>query len=178
MLDQIWAINQKSKSSDGLGAYQLEACLALHLLQTRTLSDFGQDQSSVSVLEDSQLSDHHWHHSLCCQWKPAVLDQFQRSFAVFCLCWMLHQNYDLGPACHEVHRASHALHHLAWDDPVGNITVFWDLEGAKHGNVEMPASDDGERLRRRKVRSSRQERYSFLNIINFTFPALMLLALT
>ena len=66
---------------------------------------------------------------------------------------MLHQHDHLGRRSNEIHGPSHALHHLSRDDPVSDVSLSIHLHGAKHGYVQMPASDHGETLAARKKTS-------------------------
>ena len=52
----------------------------------------------------------------------------------------------LARAVDEVHRAAHALDHLARDHPVGQVAARRDLHGAEHGEVDVAAADHGEGL--------------------------------
>ena len=47
-------------------------------------------------------------------------------------------------AGHQVHRAAHALDHLAGDHPVGEVALLGDLHGAEDGEIDVAAADHGE----------------------------------
>ena len=48
----------------------------------------------------------------------------------------------------EVHRAAHALDHLAGDHPVGEVARLGDLHRAEDGEVDVAAADHREASRR------------------------------
>ena len=50
---------------------------------------------------------------------------------------VLHQHDDPPRAVHEVHRAAHALDHLAGDHPVGDVPARGDLHGAEDRDVDL-----------------------------------------
>ncbi len=51
-------------------------------------------------------------------------------------------------ACDQVHRAAHALDHLAGDHPVGDVAFLADFHGTKNGEVDVAATNHSETLRR------------------------------
>src|SRR5689334_17764353 len=57
---------------------------------------------------------------------------------------MLHHDDDLLDARDEVHRAAHALDHLARHHPVREVALLADLHAAEHGEVDVPAADHRE----------------------------------
>ena len=61
---------------------------------------------------------------------------------------VLHHHDDALDAGDEVHRAAHALDHLAGDHPVGEIAVLGDLHRAEDGEVDVAAADHREGIRR------------------------------
>ena len=66
-----------------------------------------------------------------------------------------HDDHALGRR-DQIHRAAHALDHLAGDHPVGEIAVLRDLHRAQDGAVDVAAADHGERLGRREIGAARQ----------------------
>ena len=54
-------------------------------------------------------------------------------------------------AGHEIHRAAHALHHLARDHPVGEVAVLGHFHGAQDGQVDVAAADHGEAVGRAEI---------------------------
>ena len=56
----------------------------------------------------------------------------------------------------QVHRAAHALDHLAGDHPVGEVAVRGHLHRAQDRAVDVAAADHRERLGRREVGAARQ----------------------
>jgi hypothetical protein len=57
---------------------------------------------------------------------------------------VFHQDDDALDARHQVHRAAHALDHLAGDHPVGQVAFFADLHRAQDGQVDLAAADHRE----------------------------------
>ena len=57
---------------------------------------------------------------------------------------VFHDADDLLDGRDQVHRAAHALDHLAWDHPVGDVAICRDFHRAKHGQDDMLAMDHGE----------------------------------
>src|SRR5947208_3649834 len=64
---------------------------------------------------------------------------------------MLHDNNDALDAGDEVHRAAHALHHLAGDHPVGEIAVLRHLHRAEDREIDMPAAHHAEGVGRGEI---------------------------
>ena len=46
---------------------------------------------------------------------------------------VFHQHHHAAHTGDQVHRAAHALDHLAWNHPVGQITLLRHLHGAQNG---------------------------------------------
>src|SRR3546814_15859494 len=59
-----------------------------------------------------------------------------------------HHHDDALHARDQVHRAAHALDHLARHGPVGQVAIAGNLNGAQYGKVDMPAADHGEAVGR------------------------------
>ena len=57
---------------------------------------------------------------------------------------VLHHDDDPLDAGDQVHRAAHALDHLAGDHPVGEVAVLGDLHGAQDGEIDVSTSNHGE----------------------------------
>ena len=57
---------------------------------------------------------------------------------------VLHQHDHALDAGHQVHRAAHALDHLAGDHPVGEVALLADLHGAEDREVDLAAADHRE----------------------------------
>ncbi len=57
---------------------------------------------------------------------------------------MFHHHHDALDAGDEVHRAAHALDHLAGDHPVGEIAVLRHLHRAEDREIDMAAADHAE----------------------------------
>ena len=67
----------------------------------------------------------------------------------------------------EIHRAAHALDHLARDHPVGEVALLADLHRAEDGEVDVPAADHREAL------GAREDGASPGSIVTVSLPALM-----
>ena len=57
---------------------------------------------------------------------------------------VLHGDDDLLGAGKQVLGAAHAGHHLAGDDPVGQVALLVHLQGAQDGGVDVAAADQAE----------------------------------
>ena len=65
-------------------------------------------------------------------------------------------------AGHQVHRAAHALDHLAGNHPVGEAARFVHLQRAEDGQVDVPAAHHRERLGAVEIGAARQLGDGFL----------------
>src|ERR1019366_9477667 len=90
-------------------------------------------------VEHGQVSDHHIDHAGTGERQVAFVQQLWRVLG-----GVLHDHHHLLDAGDEIHGATHALHHLAGDHPVGEVAVLGHLHGAEQRNVDMPAADHGE----------------------------------
>ena len=59
---------------------------------------------------------------------------------------VLHRDDDLLGSGDEIHRAAHALDHLAGNHPVGEVAFLVHLQRAEHGQVDVPAAHHRERV--------------------------------
>ena len=69
---------------------------------------------------------------------------------------MLHHHNDLLNTRDQVHRATHALDHLAGDHPICDVAPFRNFHRAQYGQVNMPAPDHREGLRAVEISALRQ----------------------
>ena len=83
------------------------------------------------------------------QRQRAMMQQLRLAFG-----GMLHHDDDALDAGDEVHRAAHALDHLAGDHPVGEVAVLRHLHRAENGEIDMAAADHREDCRRGEDSSS------------------------
>ena len=60
---------------------------------------------------------------------------------------MLHRDYHFASTTDQVHSASHSFYHLAWDDPVCQVSCLRYLETSEYTDIHMSASDHAERGR-------------------------------
>ena len=75
---------------------------------------------------------------------------------------MLHQHDHALDTGHQIHRAAHALDHLARNHPVGQVTAGGDLHGTQNRQVDLAAANHGKRLVRAKNRRTRQGGHGLL----------------
>ncbi len=71
---------------------------------------------------------------------------------------VLHRDDDPLGAGDEIHRAAHALDHLAGDHPVGEVALLVDLQRAEHGEIDVAAAHHRERIGAAEVGSTRAAR--------------------
>src|SRR6267154_3462696 len=64
---------------------------------------------------------------------------------------VFHGDEDALGAGDEIHGAAHAFQHFAGDGPVGEGSLFIDLQRAENGEVDVAATNHGERIGGRKV---------------------------
>jgi hypothetical protein len=89
--------------------------------------------------EDAKIGDHHVDHAGAGERQRAAMQELG-----VVLGRVLHHHDDFLDAADQVHRAAHALNHLAGDHPVGEVAVLGHLHGSQDGNVDMAAADHGE----------------------------------
>ena len=75
---------------------------------------------------------------------------------------VLHQHDHAAHARHQVHRAAHALDHLARDHPVREVAFFADLHRAEDREVDLAAADHAEAVRAREDARAGQRRHRLL----------------
>jgi hypothetical protein len=75
---------------------------------------------------------------------------------------VLHHHHHALGAGDEIHRAAHALDHLAGDHPVREIAVLAHLHRAEDGEVDVAAADHREALGAVEERSAGQHRDGLL----------------
>ena len=90
-------------------------------------------------LEDAEVGDDHVDDARAGQRQRAALEQLGAVLGD-----VLHDHDDALDARDQIHRAAHALHHLAGDHPVGEVAVLGDLHGAEDRQVDVAAADHGE----------------------------------
>jgi hypothetical protein len=95
------------------------------------------------AIKDAEVGDQSVHHAHARQGQRALGQDLEVFGAVLLLGHMLHQHDDALDASHQVHRAAHALDHLAGDHPVGQVAVLADLHGTQDGQVDLAAADHG-----------------------------------
>ncbi|GCC44544.1 hypothetical protein chiPu_0028512, partial [Chiloscyllium punctatum] len=123
--------------------------LGLDLVERDAVGELDQRHAILAVLVDGEhreVGHDHVDHALAGQRQIALLEQLG---AV--LRGMLHHDDDALDAGDEVHGATHALHHLAGDHPVGEVAVLRHLHGAEDRQVDMAAAHHAERLGRGEI---------------------------
>ena len=106
----------------------------------------------VGALEHGEVGHDHVHHVAARQRQGAFGDEL----GIAVLGDMLHHHDDLLHPGDQVHRAAHALHHLARDHPIGDVPPFGDFHRTQHGQVDMAAADHGEAGRAVEIGRMRQ----------------------
>jgi Zn-finger nucleic acid-binding protein len=96
-------------------------------------------------LEHAELGDDHVHAALAREGSEHCLTSLGVPLG-----GVLHGDDDALHARDEVHRAAHALDHLAGDHPVGEVALLGDLHRAQDAQVDVPAADHREARRRRR----------------------------
>ena len=76
---------------------------------------------------------------------------FFRIFGLIVAGGVFHGDVDALGAGDEVHGAAHALKHFAGDGPIGESSLFVDLQRAEDGEVDVAAANHGERIGGRKI---------------------------
>eukprot|EP01025_Chloroclados_australasicus_P040009 TRINITY_DN4164_c1_g1_i6.p1 TRINITY_DN4164_c1_g1~~TRINITY_DN4164_c1_g1_i6.p1 ORF type:complete len:316 (+),score=45.89 TRINITY_DN4164_c1_g1_i6:256-1203(+) len=129
---------------DGVRDEDFGLGLGLDLVDRHAGGHFGQHEAMLVVVhfEDAQVGDDHVDATLAGQREGALLDDLGLALLV----GVLHGDDDLADAGDQVHRAAHALDHLAGDHPVGDIALLADFHGAQDAHVDVPASDHAEAL--------------------------------
>jgi hypothetical protein len=101
--------------------YECASSSFLDLFEVGVFGDLNQSHLPCDFveLEDGHVSDKHVDDALASEWQGAL-----REDLVVALRCVLHRHDQLlGPA-DEVHGAAHALDHLAWDNPVGQVALL------------------------------------------------------
>ena len=102
--------------------------------------DLAQHQAVVGDVDDGEVGDDPVDARLAGERQGALLDDLGRPVAGD----VLHHDDHPPGAVDEVHRAAHAVDHLAGDQPVGQVAAGVDLHGAEDGDVEVLAADHPE----------------------------------
>src|SRR4051794_7981727 len=105
--------------------------------------DLTQDQSLVGHVDDGEVGDDPVDAGRPGQRQGALLEDLRRPVTSD----VLHHHDDPAGALHQVHGATHAVDHLAGDQPVGEVAAGVDLHGAEDRDVEVTAADHPERQR-------------------------------
>src|SRR5207253_1451243 len=69
-------------------------------------------------------------------------------------CGVLHGDEHAFRSRDQVHGAAHALEHFAGDGPVGERSLFVDLQCPENREIDVAAANHGERIGRRKIASA------------------------
>src|SRR5207253_9833773 len=59
---------------------------------------------------------------------------------------VLHYCHDTPHSGHKIHRPTGPLDHFAWNHPIRDIALVGHLEGAKNGEIDVPAANHGKRI--------------------------------
>ena len=84
----------------------------------KAIAEFKQLQTIGCHFHHAEIRNHHVDHTNPRQRQGARWQQLQVNRAILFMCDVLHQHNHTAYAGNQVHRAAHALNHLAWDHPV------------------------------------------------------------
>ena len=76
---------------------------------------------------------------------------FFRIFGLMVAGGVFHGDVDALRSCNEVHGAAHAFKHFAGDGPIGESSLFVDLERAEDGEIDVATANHSERIGGRKI---------------------------
>src|SRR5665647_523585 len=105
-----------------------------------SVGELTQHQAVVGDIHDTQVGDDALDDPLAGQGQRALLNDLVGAVPGD----VLHQDDDLLGAVDQVHRAAHALDHLARDHPVGDVAVCGDLHRTQDGGVDLATADHAE----------------------------------
>jgi hypothetical protein len=104
------------------------------------LSDLLHDKSLGRHVEPTQFGNDVVHDAFPCERQRALLDDLEG--AVFRI--VLHCDDHVSGARDKIHRATHTLHHLPGNRPVGKVAVAGNLHSSQDAHVHVPTADHGE----------------------------------
>src|SRR5208337_2920971 len=119
----------------------------LHLFDGGVGGDFAEEEALRGDVDEGKFGDD-------------VIDDFDtgeregaffEDFGLVVAGGMLHGDEDALGAGNEVHGAAHAFEHFAGDSPVGEGSLFVDLQRAEDGEVDMSAANHGEGIGGREI---------------------------
>ena len=131
--------------------------LGLDLVERDARRDLDQGQTAAILLvaaHDAEVGDDQVDHAGAGQRQRATLQHL--GFAS--LVGVIHHDDDLLDTGDEIHRAAHALHHLAGDRPIGDVAIRRHFHGAENGQVDMAAADHREGIGRGEEARAWQDR--------------------
>ena len=79
---------------------------------------------------------------------------------------MLHQHHHAFDASDQIHRAAHALDHLAGDHPVGKVALTGHLHGTEDGEIDVTAADHREAVLAAEIAGTGTRRHRLLASID------------
>ena len=125
--------------------HQFGLGLGTHLFGRHTRGDLAQHKPAAVLvhLQHAQLGDHHVHAPLARQRQGALAHQFRGPLGR-----VLHRHDHPPHPRDQVHRAAHPLHHLPGHHPVRQVTLLRDLHRSQNAQVDVPATDHREGIRR------------------------------
>jgi hypothetical protein len=107
-----------------------------------SFGDLPHDKSIGGHVEPAQFGNDVMNDAFPCKRQRALLDDLEGS--IFGI--MFHRHDDASGAGDKIHRASHTLHHLPRNRPIGKVALPRNLHGAQDAHIHMPAADHGKRL--------------------------------
>ena len=114
----------------------------LDLFDGGVRSDFPEDEAIRRDVNEGEFGDDVVHDLDAGERESAFLEDFGLVVAR----GVFHSDEDALCAGDEIHCAAHALEHFAGDGPVGESSRFVHLERTQDGQVDMGATDHGERI--------------------------------
>src|SRR5690554_2117691 len=117
--------------------YQPASRLADNFFNAHSRRAFLEDESAIVYLQIRQVGQYSTDTSGAGQGQAALLQQLGLSI----LGSMGHGDNDVVGASYQIHGPAHTLDQLARHHPRGDITLYVDLEGTEHSEVDMSASD-------------------------------------
>src|SRR5690606_31202291 len=97
-------------------------------------------QAGVGNVQHGEVGDDPVDHTQASERQFALLKNLRAAV----LGVVLHQHHDALDAGDQIHRAAHALDHLAGDHPVSQIAFLRHLHRTQDRQVDMSATDHGE----------------------------------
>jgi len=122
----------------------------LDLVESGVGSDFAEEESCGSDVDEGEFGDNVIDDFDACERQRALAEDFWFVVAG----GVLHGDENAFGAGDKVHGAAHALEHFPRNGPVGEGSLFIDLQRAEDGEVDVAAANHGERIGGGKIGSA------------------------